>query len=128
MEFLFLPTDIIRQENQFEHAEGFHVMRCPKFLNSFNLFVSFKYIDCSVSTFYAEKTTLPFANNGHLGNTVAHKTPKGNKSDFQFTYSLERNRIFSFVGKKKLQWFMYFLGSAVQPEMHMPEQPVCSQI
>lgn len=99
IEFLFLPTDIIRQESQFGHVESFPVMRYLKFFNSFDLFVSFKCIDCSVSTFCEEKTTLPFVNNGYLGNTVARKIPKENRSDFQFTCSLERNRIFLFVGK-----------------------------
>lgn len=42
MEFLFLPTDIIRQENQFGQAESFYVIKCPTFFNS--LFVSFKYM------------------------------------------------------------------------------------
>lgn len=38
----------------------------------------------------------------------SHKISLTERSDFQFTYTLRINRIFSFV-KKKLQWFMCFL-------------------
>lgn len=48
---------------------------------------------------YEEKTILPFAN-GYLWNTVALNIPNEKRSDFQFTNSLETNRIFSFVKKK----------------------------
>lgn len=79
----------------------------------------FKYIGCYVSVMcplvYEEKVILSF-DNVYLWNTVALKIPKERRSDFQFTYSLGTNKIFSFV-KKKLQCFMYLLMPAVtKPE------------